>query len=305
MIAAVIDDGDAVAQLLGLFEIVRGEQHRRARRVERAHMAPQLLAELDVDARGRLVEHQDRRVVHHRLGDHEPPAHAARERARIGVGLVGQADRLQQLHGAALGARHAIEPGLEGQHLARREEGVEIELLGHDADRGARLARIAVDVDVPDADRARGLVDQARHDVDQGRLASAVRAEQAEQRAARDVEIDPVERGLGRHAVAAAIGLGQAADRDGIDRLGDGDGGGQICFPGSGLGRGTATIGAPTGRAPDPWLLIVSPHWVSSAAPGGQRPWPLPCPIGITHARDRRTARNNRGHQHGRGLRRR
>src|SRR5262245_42436656 len=44
---AVVDDGDAVAQLLGFLQIVRGEEHRDALAVQLAHIAPQLLAQLD------------------------------------------------------------------------------------------------------------------------------------------------------------------------------------------------------------------------------------------------------------------
>src|SRR5690606_36282552 len=52
---AVIDDRDPVAKFLGLLEIVGGEHHGDALRMERAHIIPQLLAQLDVDAGGRLV----------------------------------------------------------------------------------------------------------------------------------------------------------------------------------------------------------------------------------------------------------
>ena len=54
---AVVDDGDAVAQLLGLGQIVRGQQDRGAGGVERADIRPQLLAQFDIDAGGGLVEH--------------------------------------------------------------------------------------------------------------------------------------------------------------------------------------------------------------------------------------------------------
>ena len=85
----MIDDGDAVAELLGLLEIMRGQQHGDAAGVELAHIAPELLAQLHIDAGGGLVQHQHRRVVHQRLGHQQPPAHAAREGAGIGIGLVG------------------------------------------------------------------------------------------------------------------------------------------------------------------------------------------------------------------------
>ena len=45
-----------------------------------AHDVPHVLPQLDVDARGRLVEEQDLRIVRERLRDHHAPLHAARER---------------------------------------------------------------------------------------------------------------------------------------------------------------------------------------------------------------------------------
>ncbi len=71
------------------------------------------------------------------------------------------------------------------------------------------VARVLVDVEAPDRDRAAGLVDQPGEDVDQRRLARAVGAEQAEDLPARHVEADVVQRPL-----AAGIGLGQLFDAD-------------------------------------------------------------------------------------------
>ncbi len=170
-----------------------------------------MLAQLDIDAGGRLVEHQHGRRMDQGLGDQQAPPHAARQGACIGVRLVGQADRAQDLVGAALGARHAVEPGLGVEQLARGEEGVEVQLLRHDADRGADAARVAVELDVPDPDAAGGLVDQPGHDVDQGRLAGAVGAEQAEQLAAVHGQADAVEGALAA-PLLAAIDLDQVVD---------------------------------------------------------------------------------------------
>ena len=191
---AVVDDGDDVAELLGLLQVVGGEQDGDALAVEAHHIVPELAAQLDVDAGGGLVEDQHRRVVHHRLGHHQPPLHAARERAHVGVGLVRQAERGEQLVGDALGPRHAVHAGLHVQRLARGEEDVGGDLLRHHADGGARVAGPLVDVAAPDGDRARGLLGQAREDVDEGRLAGAVGAEQAEDRAARDLQVDALQR---------------------------------------------------------------------------------------------------------------
>ena len=61
---------------------------------------------------------------------------------------------------------------------------------------------------------ARGLDDQPGEDVDQGRLAGAIGAEQAEHRATRHRQIDAFERLLVRLAAAAAIDFTQAFDLD-------------------------------------------------------------------------------------------
>jgi len=182
---ALVDDGDAVAQPLGLFEIMRRQQDGGARRREVAHAAPQMLAQLDIDAGGGLVEHQDRRRVHHRLGHHQAAPHAARQGARNRIGLVGEAQHLEQIIGPPLGRGHTVEAGLHLQQLARREEEIDQNLLRHHADGGARLARLAVDVDAPQIDRARALDDEPGQDVDEGGFSGAVGAQQAEDRAAR------------------------------------------------------------------------------------------------------------------------
>jgi hypothetical protein len=66
---AVVDERDPVAQLLGLFEVVRGEQDRRALGVDALDVLPQLEAQLDVDAAVGLVEdEQARRCMSARPG---------------------------------------------------------------------------------------------------------------------------------------------------------------------------------------------------------------------------------------------
>ncbi|MNN11690.1 hypothetical protein D3C81_1246570 [compost metagenome] len=190
--------------------------------VDLAHIVPQLAAQLDVDARRRLVQDQDRRIVHQSLGHHQAALHAAGQGTDIGVGLVRQAERGQQFVRAALVGRHAIEAGLNLQRLARGEEDVGDDFLGHDAERRARVAGLVVDVAVPDADRALGLVHHPGDDVDQGRLARAVGAQQPEHGAARHGQIDAAQGRLGRRLLVARIGLLQAPHLDGVDRQGRG-----------------------------------------------------------------------------------
>jgi hypothetical protein len=148
--------------------------------LERADIVPELLAQLDVDAGGRLVEHQDRRRMDHRLGDQQPPLHAAGKGARISIGLVFEVHRAEQLRRPPLRLGDPVEAGLDLQRLLRGEEGIEEDFLRHDADRALRVARMRVDVEAPDRAAAPRFGDEAGEDVDQGRLAGAVGPEQPE-----------------------------------------------------------------------------------------------------------------------------
>ena len=88
---------DAPAQRLGLLQVMRGQDDRVTVGVELADEGPQVLPQLDVDARGRLVEHDHRRPVHQRLRDQHATLHAAGQRAHVGVGLRGEVEVVQDL----------------------------------------------------------------------------------------------------------------------------------------------------------------------------------------------------------------
>ena len=72
---AMIDDGDRVAHLLRLFEIVRRQQNRRPVLIQMADIRPKLLAQRDIDASGRLIKDKDGRRMDERFGDQKPAAH--------------------------------------------------------------------------------------------------------------------------------------------------------------------------------------------------------------------------------------
>ena len=157
-------------------------------------MLPKARAQLDIDTRGRLVENQHVGAVDHRLGDHQAAAHAARQAPRVGIGMLGQVEGVEDFVGAPPGFGHAIETGLDFQGFARGEERVDDQFLRYDTDCARRGAAHRVDVMTPDFDVARGLVDQPGENIDESRFAGAVGPEQAEYRAARHVEIDPLQR---------------------------------------------------------------------------------------------------------------
>ena len=78
---AVVDDGDAITQAFGFFEIMGGEHDGGAITVQITHIIPQQLPQFDVHACGRFIQHQHRRVVYQRLGHQQPALHAARKGA--------------------------------------------------------------------------------------------------------------------------------------------------------------------------------------------------------------------------------
>jgi hypothetical protein len=89
--------GEPAAKRLRLLEVVRRQSTVWPFLVEAGDEVPERLPQLDVDAGGRLVEDDDRRPVHQRLGDEDAALHAARELAHVGVGLVGEAEVDEQL----------------------------------------------------------------------------------------------------------------------------------------------------------------------------------------------------------------
>ena len=96
---AVVHDADAVAELVGLLHVVRGQEDRLAVGVQLAEDLPQGDAALRVEAGGGLVEEQDGRAVHDRPGHHQPLRHAAGERHHRRLGPLGQVELHEQLVG--------------------------------------------------------------------------------------------------------------------------------------------------------------------------------------------------------------
>ena len=66
---AVVDDDDPVGVLVGLLQIVRGEQDGVAARGVGAHRRPERAPGLHVQGRGRLVEDDQLRVAGQRHGE--------------------------------------------------------------------------------------------------------------------------------------------------------------------------------------------------------------------------------------------
>ena len=102
---AVVDDGHAVAEALGLLHVVRRQQDRAAGGLVGGDALPELEAALRVEPRRRLVEKEDLRVARERAGDGEPLALAAGELADARVALLLEREVRQELLGVAAARR--------------------------------------------------------------------------------------------------------------------------------------------------------------------------------------------------------
>ena len=179
---AVVDDPEVVGELVGLLEVLGGEEDGHPLVAgEMGDLVPERGPALDVEAGGRLVEEEDPRAVQQREGEVEPALHPAGVAADLPVGRVREADPLDQLVAAlgALGLRHAVERALQAHVLAGGQVRVERGLLEGGADRVANGGALLDDVEAGDAGAPRGGREEGGEHVDRGRLAGAVRAEEA------------------------------------------------------------------------------------------------------------------------------
>ena len=125
---AVVDDPEVVGELVGLLEVLGGEEDGHSLVAgEMSDLVPERAAALDVEAGGRLVEEEDARTVEERQGEVEPAFHATGVAAHLAIGGVGEPDALDQLIAApgAVSLGHAVEGALQPHVVARGEVRVE------------------------------------------------------------------------------------------------------------------------------------------------------------------------------------
>ena len=127
-----------------------------------------------------------------------PAAHAAREALDHSVGGVLEIERLEQLGRALPGppARHAEEAADQLEVLAGGEAFVDGGVLAGEPDAAADALRVLGHVDPVDRGPPGVRRDERGQDPDGGRLAGAVRSEDAEHRARLDLEVEAAQ-GLG------------------------------------------------------------------------------------------------------------
>ena len=144
----------------------------------------------------RLVQEDHRRLGDQRRREVEAPAHAARVRLDEPVARLVELEPVEQ-RARPLGRALLAEVVEAADHLQVLEAGqvlVDRGVLPRQADLSPQRRRVVTDVEAHHARRAGGGREERGQDPDRGRLAGAVRAEQAEHRPALDAQVDSAER---------------------------------------------------------------------------------------------------------------
>ncbi len=194
---AVVHDDQAVAQLLRLVHVVRGEDERDAALLEVEQAVPDDVPCLRVEPGGGLVEYQDVRVVDEAPGDREAALHAAGQRLYLVIGPLGELHEVEQLGGALVDqlARQAEVAAVDEQVLPDRQLVVQRVFLRHDAesrpDRNPVAHRIAAQNGKLTICRRRNTAEHAHG----GGFPGPVRAKEAERLTTEKIKVDPVHSG--------------------------------------------------------------------------------------------------------------
>jgi hypothetical protein len=201
---APADHQQVVGQQLHLGQQVTGDQHRPTLGGLAAQQLPQPGHPVRVQAVGRLIQQQRPRLGQQRRGQPEPLGHAKREPACPAVCHRAQPNLLQHLvHPPVRDARGGRQ---HPQVVAGAATRMQRSGLQHGPDHAHRAGQLTVGP--PLEQRAATAADQAEHQVQGGRLAGAVRPQQAGHLARLDRERPVV------HGQRATEPLGQSAGLD-------------------------------------------------------------------------------------------
>src|SRR5919107_2421426 len=171
---------------------------------QQAHCLPHVPSQFDIDARRRLVEKENLRLVRKGLGDHDPALHATGKRHDFAVLSVPQGQVFEHFLDVTRVRRFAEQPSAEGDSGPHGFERIGREFLGDEADHGSSRAVIGDDVMTVRQNEAFCRIDNPTNDADQRRLSGAVWAQQGKNLSSTDVQVDLLER-----PEAGGVGLGE------------------------------------------------------------------------------------------------
>ena len=184
---AVVDDGDAVAEALGFFDVVSGEDDGFLFATKLFDDVVDFAADLRVEAGGGLIEEEDFGVVDEGHGEGEALFLAAGQLGVEGVALFVEAEALEELFGVAMAVVEAGEEfeGFHDAELVGKRGGLE-----GGTDFVAEAVGIALGIEAADGNFAGVEGAEAFEDFDGGGLAGAVGAKEAEDFAFVDLKAD-------------------------------------------------------------------------------------------------------------------
>ena len=192
----VIHQRNAVAALGLVHEVGRDEDRHLVSARQIDEQLPEGIARHRIDARGRFVQDQQFRRMHQRHRQRQALAHAERQFVGHGIGRAVQPETGQKFAYPRRDRRfrHAEQARMQHQVLLDAEFGVQRKRLRHVADTPPRgdVARVHFLPEQPGFALARR--QQAGEHLHGGGLAAAVGAEEAENLAAVDAEVDVVDR---------------------------------------------------------------------------------------------------------------
>jgi hypothetical protein len=208
---AVVQQRDLVGELVGLLQVLGGEQDRGSAGHQVADDLPHGAAAARVQAGGRLVQEEDARVADQAHRQVEPAPHAAGVGGGRLPGRLGQVEPVQQLGGAppAFAPAQVAEVGHQGEVLLAGEQVVHRGELAGDADHLADRVGVPGHVVARDAHLATVGADQGGQDVHGGGLAGAVGAQQRKDRSLGNAQVDAVQ----HHLVAERLAQPGYRDR--------------------------------------------------------------------------------------------
>ena len=208
LLDAVLQADDAGAEVAGEVDVVDVAEHRDVELAgDLADEGHHLARDLRVEARGRLVDQQQLRVLDQGAGDADALALAAGEAVGALVDVLGEADPVEQaqrlgdvvlgVHAQDAAQRAGVaEPA--GQHVVHHREPLDqVELLEDHADVAALQPHLGIgeleQVDAVEHDLAAGRLDQPVDAADQRRLAGAARADDGEEVIGPEREAHPLQ----------------------------------------------------------------------------------------------------------------
>ena len=174
-----VHDLEPVGQRLGLFEVVRRDQHRGAALTQVLHQPPHLTPALGVQAGRRLVEDHELRVAHQGGRQVDAAGLAAGQRGHAHVGLVLERQRREHLVDRA---RLRERPAPLAQRLADGQVAGEAAALEQHAGAAPDLGAVGDRVQPEHADLTGRRGRQPFDHLERRGLAGAVGAEQRDDR---------------------------------------------------------------------------------------------------------------------------